>query len=518
MSNNLFADIMAGIVVKEDEQSITAVLPQGVTITPVDLALPLHDYQREALAHVFRDPTKPYGYIGLDMGLGKTPVGLGVAAAAHAAGITPSLIVVPPSLRTNWVREAQKFTPWLTVEVLSGRAPEDGFTLPKVDVLILGDSSLAGWHEFLMGKVGALIVDEAHRYKNKSGRSEALVALANSKKKVKDQSGRTRLVSAGLPAPQIRVPMSGTPSPNGRNAELAQQVSIMGDEAWADIGGKGRFWNRYAPQVDSWGGRGSTNSEELHESMSGSWFFRRLRDDVVELPNKGRTALHLDGQGRKVKEYIRAEDDLIAWLADRQDGKVTQGQIRAEALIRMTALRRLAGECKVKSIIEHVKDVLEDDDSGVFIVAEHGDVMDDLLIGLSKYNPSIVRGGMTDAEKDAEVQAFITGETRVMVGQITAAGVGLTLHGDGKNRRVVVAQLPWTPAELRQAEDRLHRLGQTRDVLVEVALCAIDGRWTIDERLWGLLEAKNFSASTLVDGEGEFLLQSAQEGVLDTYR
>jgi SWI/SNF-related matrix-associated actin-dependent regulator 1 of chromatin subfamily A len=96
--------------------------------------------------------------------------------------------------------------------------------------------------------------------------------------------------------------------------------------------------------------------------------------------------------------------------------------------------------------------------------------------------------------------------------------VGLTLHGNGLNHRVVIAQLPWTPAELRQAEDRLHRMGQTKDVHVEVTLCNIEKRWTIDERLWGVLEAKAFRTGELIDGEGEYLLDGIQEGVIDSYR
>ncbi len=99
-----------------------------------------------------------------------------------------------------------------------------------------------------------------------------------------------------------------------------------------------------------------------------------------------------------------------------------------------------------------------------------------------------------------------------------AAGVGLTLHGGGINHRVVVAQLPWTPADLKQAEDRLHRIGQTHDVLVEVALAAIEGIWTIDERLWAMLEKKNFSSTTITDGQGEWLLSEVQDALLDSYR
>jgi hypothetical protein len=41
---------------------------------------------------------------------------------------------------------------------------------------------------------------------------------------------------------------------------------------------------------------------------------------------------------------------------------------------------------------------------------------------------------------------------------------------------------------------------------------------TVDERLWANLEAKAFRMGQLQDGEGEFLLDEAQDAVLDSYR
>jgi SWI/SNF-related matrix-associated actin-dependent regulator 1 of chromatin subfamily A len=129
-----------------------------------------------------------------------------------------------------------------------------------------------------------------------------------------------------------------------------------------------------------------------------------------------------------------------------------------------------------------------------------------------------VRGGQGDATKQAEIDDFVSGKSRVLIGQVTAAGVGLTLHGNGLNHRVVVAQLPWTPADLLQAEDRLHRIGQTHDVMVEIGISNIDGMLTIDERLWNMLEAKYFASKTITEGEGEWLLDEVQDGLLDSYR
>jgi SNF2 family DNA or RNA helicase len=464
-------------------------------IAPVDLALPLLDFQQEAVAHALRPTTgAPYAYLALDMGLGKTPCGIAVVASAVNAGLRPALVVVPPSLRTNWVREFGKFAPWLSVATITGTKPG---ALPDVDVLVIGDSTIAHWAPFLTGKVGALVVDEAHRHKNKSKRSSALASIAG-------------------PVQGPRVLLSGTPTPNGRHMELSSQIDVLGDRAWNDIGGRGTFWGRFCPKVDSWGGRGNAEGDILHALMTESWMMRRRRDAVIELPNKGRSAVSMECKGKASKDYIAAEEDLIAWLSD--EGRNTRGAERAEALVRLTTLRRLAGEAKVDAIVEHAKELLEDSTGGVFIVAEHKDVMDRLVLGLAKYLPVSVQGGMSDSAKQDAVDAFTSGQCRVLVGQIIAAGVGLTLHGDGRNHRVIVAQLPWTPADLRQAEDRLHRIGQTNDVEVEVSLAHIDGRWTIDERLWSMLESKNFATGEVIDGQGDYLLSDIHEGLLDSYR
>jgi len=518
---DLFDDLLAGI----NNPAITNAalnLPTQGGLRRVPLALPLFDFQEVAVDHALRDTINhAYGYIALDMGLGKTPCGIACAASSVATGQRPVLTVVPPAMRRTWEREVAKFAPWLTFATLRGAEPDVNEPLPDVDVLIIGSSCMTldkyterddkgnriipplldkhGWAEYLAGKIAGLIVDEAHFYKNKSTRSKALRVIADS-------------------VPGIRILMSGTPTPNGRHQELANQVDIMGAGAWRDIGGKGLFWQHYAPKVDQYS-RVNQDGAALYKAMSTTWFHRRLRADVIDLPAKGRTALALEATpGMAVKRYLKAQADLIAYLAEKQNGQVTWGQRRAQAMIKLGILRHLAGECKVKAIIEHVKSMLSEEPGGVLIVAEHSDVIDALMLGLARFNPSEVRGSQSDNGRQAEIDDFTSGNCRVLIGQVSAVGVGLTLHGGGINHRVIIAQLPWTPADLKQSEDRLHRIGQTHDVMVEVALCTIDGQVTVDERLWAMLEKKNWDASLISDGEGEALLNEIQDGILDSYR
>lgn len=464
--------------------------PAVKPLAAVPLQLDLLPYQEEARDFALATPSS---YLALDMGLGKTAVAIAVAASAKQAGLGPIAIVVPPSLRTNWVREIKKFAPWLRGVVIKDTKPRP---LPNVDLYIIGDSMLTHWEQQLTGTVNTLIVDEAHRHKNHDAkRAKALTNIAAATK------GR-------------KVLLSGTPTPNGRHSELAGQLDILGPDAWSAVGGKGKFWNHYCPKVNSWGARGNNDTQGLHDSMK-AFMMRRKRDEVLTLPNKGRSAIAIEGSGKAARDYPRIEDDLIAFL--NGEDKSIAGAVRAEALVRLGLLRHTAGMAKVEGVVEHVKELL-DEPGGVFVVAEHKDVIDALYDKFISYGCAVIRGGMTDKQKTEAVDAFNSGAARVLIGQIIAAGVGLTLHGDGLNHKVVVAQLPWTPADLRQAEDRLHRMGQTSDVHVEITLCNIEGRWTIDERLWAVLEQKAFATGELIDGEGEYLLEGIQEGVLDSYR
>jgi len=483
------------------------------TVAPVPLALPLLDHQTAGLLFALHHKGS---YLAHDMGTGKTATAIGWAAALVAAGEGPVLIVVPPSLRTNWAyREIPRFAPHLTVKMLQGTKPH---TPPKADIYVMGNMSAHAWADTLIGVasndeaeidlnespqnsapiVKAIVIDEAHIAKDrKAKRTKALTRIANA-------CGPYRLL------------LSGTPAPNGRNLELYSQIDILGDDAWRAIGGKGQFLDYYCPKAGGRDKRANNNTLGLHKAITGSWFQRVLRDEVLDLPHKGRSAIAVTAAGKACRDYIKVENDLISWLAE--EGRDFRGALRAEALVKLTTLRRLAGKAKVTGTIEHVKDILNEQTGGVLIIAEHKDVMESYIRRLSRYKPVSVRGGMTDAQKQHAVDAFNSGESRVLIGQVTSAGVGLTLHGDGKNHRVIIAELPWTPAALNQAEDRVHRIGQISEVSVEIMLAHIEGRWTIDERLWGMLENKYFDAKELVDGSGEFMLEELQDSLIESYR
>ncbi len=96
----------------------------------------------------------------------------------------------------------------------------------------------------------------------------------------------------------------------------------------------------------------------------------------------------------------------------------------------------------------------------------------------------MIIGGVSDAKREKAMYDFQTNpKTRVIVGNIVAAGEGVTLTAANT---VLFVELPWSPGDVAQGEDRAHRIGQTKPVSVYF-LVAQD---TIDAEVWRVLQAK----------------------------
>lgn len=454
-----------------------------------DLALPLLPYQRAGALYAI---TQRRVILGDEMGLGKTPQLIAVAVHAHNEG-KRSLIVVPPSLRENWRRELFKFAPYLSVEIISGTKP---YALSDADVIISGDASVSGWAKDL-AKVGfgALLVDEAHRGKNpKAKRTIALQGIARA-----------------IPSDGYVVLASGTPATN-RPVELVALLETI-DQMNPVFGSAGAFKWRYCdPKRNDFGWTflGSSNSAELHEKLRGSCYIRRRKNDVLkELPSKRRAQVAIDLTDAELREYLRIENEFLSWVYDRGGREAVMKASRAEVITKLTALRQAIAVAKVKHAVEHIESIIESDEP-VVVFAHHRAVIDSIVAECRKRaddDPrwSVVRivGGMGDEGKQSAVDDFQSGKANVIVCNYTAGGVGLTLT---RANQWVGVELPWTPAELQQAEDRCHRIGQDESVTAwHLTGARSNGEQTIDDRLFALLNSKAETLSAVLDGSAEDL-------------
>ena len=113
---------------------------------------------------------------------------------------------------------------------------------------------------------------------------------------------------------------------------------------------------------------------------------------------------------------------------------------------------------------------------------------------LQKFRPLVITGAMDQAARSAAFDSFERDQSRrVMVLSLRAGGTGLNLTAAS---RVIHFDRWWNPAVEIQAEDRVHRIGQTRPVEVFAYVCAE----TVEERVAKILEEKRALFADLIDG------------------
>ena len=473
---------------------------EKTTLSMPQMAQPLLAHQITGAEFALKERTV---LIADEQGVGKTATAIAIATASVIAGMTPVLVVVTPSMRLQWTREFAKFSPSVSIATITGTNPIKLkiTALPDADVLIIGDASLDGWKNLLKNNVAGIIIDECQRIKGgkRAKRSKACVEIAQT-----------------IPSSGVRVAMSGTPLV-AHPMELLPVIQVL-ERGATFTGGITGFINRYAPKIDSYGTRGAMHTKELHDLLAGSFMIRRTRAEVLTLPNKGRTQVTIEMDAKRVANYIACEDNLIQWIRNTKGEARAQKAMMAEALVRINELRHICAMGSVKAVIAYVQNLLDDNEQ-VFMSTNF---KDEALAYFNHFaesqNAVMIVGGMTDVQKMASVDAFQSGEARVLIGNVQSAGTGITLHSA---RHHVSCSLSWTSADLLQVEDRINRFGQTRETVSHIMIAGIDGMTTMDEKMLALIEAKNKVMISVLEGTSNDLIsddnESMAQAILNSY-
>lgn len=429
-------------------------------------------------------------FVADEMGLGKTIEALATVEAAQAY---PVVVVCPATLKRNWKNEIGKWLPISRSVILVSNGKAVDY---HADVVIINYDILPKHLEGIKAiNPQAVIFDESHYAKNgKAKRTIAAIALA------KD-----------VP---YRLALTGTPVLN-RPVELLSQLQLLG--RLNDFGGFWNFAKRYCnAQKGRWGWdlSGAANLKELNEKLRGICFIRRNKSEVLkELPAKQRTGVLVELTNRP--EYAAAESDVVGFIKDKavnnqefrtsiadlsvseQKEKIAeradtaeQKALQAEQLVRIEALKQLAAEGKMKSVLEWIESFLETEQKLV-VFATHQSVIKQIADAFNA--PSITGATPLDRRQEYVDRFQNDPETRLLVCNIQAGGVGITLTAASN---VAFVELGWTPAVHDQAEDRVHRIGQ-QDAVNAWYLLAEN---TIDEEIDDLLNQKRSIVTAATEG------------------
>ena len=458
--------------------------------------LPLLPYQRAGVAYASNARRT---FIADEMGLGKTLQA--IATLEYVWDSYPAVVVCPATLVLNWKAEYNRWLPHRKVAVVTDRKefPTD------YDIVVVGYSNLTAWEKQLSNH-RSYIFDESHYCKTPTAqRTKSAVKIAKT-----------------APSEGIVLCLTGTPVTN-RPAEYASQLMILGklDKFGGEWGFYRRYCNAFKDKWGQWHLEGHSNLEELNEKLRSTCYIRRTKEQVLtDLPPIVHDPVVVDGAAAALKEYRKAETDIVEYLVQRAKeiaqelglnprSAAVVAKIKAESnqhLVRLSVLRRLSAKAKMPAIHEWVESRVSEGRK-VVIAAHHRDIVDELAL---KYGNLRIQGGMDINEIEAQKHKFMTmscEEAPVMVLSIQAAKTG---HNLQVAQDVLFVELPWTPADVDQTYSRCHRLGQKSSVTATYLLCDK----TIDEEIYSLIERKRGVVNQAVDGGAEDTAESASSIIM----
>ena len=428
----------------------------------------LFAYQNEGVA--FIESRNGRALIGDDMGLGKTVQA--IAWLQLNPQKRPAIIVVPASVKLNWQKE---IVAWMgagpnKVQIITGRK----ISKLSGNIIIINYDIIEAWLKPLIAfNPQVVICDEIQYCKGSTHRTKAV-----------------RKLSRHVPH---FIGLSGTPIVN-RPIELFNAIQMIDNTIMPNWQ---TYVRRYCDAKHNGFGlvvNGASNTQELHELLSQSIMLRRTKKEVLtDLPDKTISFFPLEMEPALEKEYNEAEDNFLEWMKTRRGAAAAERASFAQALAEIEVLKQVAVEAKLPHAIEWIDDFLDTGEKLV-VFCTHKFVVDAIMKEFSKEAVKL-DGRTSGPDRQLAVDKFQNKpETRLFVGNIKAAGVGITLTAASS---VAFLELPWTPGDLAQAAARVDRIGQKNAVNVYYLLA----EYTIEEKIAALLDEKMKVLDSVLDGK-----------------
>jgi SWI/SNF-related matrix-associated actin-dependent regulator 1 of chromatin subfamily A len=391
-------------------------------------------HQKEAIQKLVEN--KRY-ILADDMGLGKTT---STIIGALETGAKKILIICPATLKINWKREIENYSD-RSVYIAEGKnfSTEHDFVIINYDIIKnFHDPKKKDDSEILRANFDLVVVDEAHYIKNA-------------------QAQRTKLINDIVKNVDRIWLLTGTPM-TSRPIDYYNLLSLVDSPVAKNwMAYVIRYCQGYQFKVGPrkvWNVMGASNLEELRDRTLGLTL-RRLKEDVLDLPDKIITPVYLR---LKSKEYEEVMGEYYNWYEKNPE----ESKSLTVQFTKLTKIRQIIANEKITQTIELTENILEQDKK-VIIFCNFTESLNKIVEHFGKAAVK-VDGSMSKPERQHSVDEFQDNpKVKVFVGNIKAAGVGLTLTAA---EAVIMNDLSFLPSDHAQAEDRAYRYGQKNNVLV----------------------------------------------------
>lgn len=235
--------------------------------------------------------------------------------------------------------------------------------------------------------------------------------------------------------------------------------------------------------------KGGKNLEEL-KMQTAHVYLRRTKDDIGDLPPKYIHERVFELNKEQMAEYTKLWDEYEAAKLEEDSSK----ELNKE-LIEGGIYRKYLSNQMVPNTIKLADKCLARGEKIVIACC-----YDDELYTLRDYFKEkcvIYNGKMSLKEKDEAIKRFNNDPNiMVFIGNIIAAGVGITLTA---SRVIIFNNFSYVPGDNQQMQDRVHRIGQTRDVHIFYQFF----KDTQYEKMWNTVLSKSLIINKVIKKEDE---------------
>lgn len=283
----------------------------------------------------------------------------------------------------------------------------------------------------------------------------------------------------------------------------------------------------------AWVFSGVSNLDKLEKTLRSTIMIRRMKDQVMkELPKKTRKMMPFVIEEKNERTYKKGtltpmerlaklkkerdewkavlatmtDEDRRKFIAEHAEQAARNNRLTGMMLDDIEKIKQAAVDARFAESLAFILDVHEQEGK-ILVFASHHATIDRLLGALTSegIKAAVIDGRVPAAKREEIKKSFQEGDLEVLICGIRAAAEGLTLTAA---HIVVMFELDWHPGIHAQAEDRVHRIGQTMSVFIYYLIAM----GTIEEKIAKMVDAKREVMNTTL-GEGDRTL--SEDGILD---
>jgi SNF2 family DNA or RNA helicase len=246
--------------------------------------------------------------------------------------------------------------------------------------------------------------------------------------------------------------------------------------------------------------------DELQERLN-DIMLRRLKDDVLDLPEKTYVDEYVELTSKQAKIYCEVSEEIKENI-----DKIKCAPNPLAELIRMRQATGYTGilstTIKESAKLDRMEELVEEAvNSGkkVVVFSNWTQMTTPIAKRLEKYNPAVITGEINADTRQLMVDKFQTdNRCKVIIGTSGAMGTGITLSAGTVE---IFLDEPWNMALKEQCVDRCHRIGQKNNLTIYTIIA----KNTIDERVHDIVLSKGELSDAIVDGK----ITQNKEQILD---